>query len=106
MRLGSPEAILRVFDQRSGCFTLVNRGRSMQNRAMERAMAEQGELQEGSNIGGGQVKAADYYLQPVHASTKSNSSGGGGAIGGVIGVLFGLLLIVRVICMGGWCESV
>src|SRR5436189_4110317 len=37
--LGSPEAILKIFVQRSGCFGLVNRGRSMQSRAMERAMA-------------------------------------------------------------------
>lgn len=29
---------------------------------MERAMAEQGELQAGSNLGKGQVKAADYLL--------------------------------------------
>lgn len=60
--LGSPEAILRVFVQQSGCFTLVNRGRSMQSRAMERAMADQGELQKGSNLGKGQVRAADYFL--------------------------------------------
>ena len=42
LNLGSPEAILRIFIQQSGCFTLVNRGRSMQSRAMERAMADQG----------------------------------------------------------------
>ncbi|MDG5748186.1 CsgG/HfaB family protein [Qipengyuania sp. XHP0207] len=87
--LGSPEAILRVFVQRSGCFTLVNRGRSMQSRAMERALAEQGELQEGSNLGGGQVKAADYFLQPDIVSANSNSGGGGGVLGGVVGGLFG-----------------
>ena len=56
--LGSPEAILRVFVQQSGCFTLVNRGRSMQSRNMERAMADSGELQRGSNLGRGQVRAA------------------------------------------------
>ncbi|MFX5697150.1 hypothetical protein ABTE35_18890, partial [Acinetobacter baumannii] len=39
MNLGSPEAILKIFVQQSGCFSLVNRGRSMQSRAMERAMA-------------------------------------------------------------------
>jgi hypothetical protein len=53
LNLGSPEAIMRVFVQQSGCFTLVNRGRSMQSRAMERALADQGELQEGSNLGRG-----------------------------------------------------
>lgn len=89
--LGSPEAILRVFIQRSGCFTLVNRGRSMQSSAMERALAEQGELQRGSNIGKGQIKAADYFLQPDIVSTNSNSGGGGigGVLGSVGGGLFG-----------------
>jgi curli biogenesis system outer membrane secretion channel CsgG len=87
MSLGSPEAILRVFVQRSGCFTLVNRGRSLENRAMERALADQGELQAGSNIGRGQVKAADYFLQPDIVSSNENSggSGFGGGLGGFLG---------------------
>ncbi|MCT2399155.1 CsgG/HfaB family protein [Novosphingobium mangrovi (ex Huang et al. 2023)] len=89
--LGSPEAILRVFVQRSRCFTLVNRGRSLQSSAMERALAEQGELQAGSNIGKGQIKAADYFLQPDIVSTNNNSGGGGvgGVLGGIGGGLFG-----------------
>lgn len=87
LSLGSPEAILRVFVQQSGCFTLVNRGRSMQNRAMERALADQGELQEGSNIGGGQVKAADYFIQPDIVTGNANSGGGG--IGALAGGLLG-----------------
>jgi len=88
LSLGSPEAILRVFVQRSGCFTMVNRGRSLQNSAMERALAEQGELQGGSNIGKGQIKAADYFLQPDIVSTNNNS--GGNALGGVLGGVGGL----------------
>lgn len=90
LSLGSPEAILKVFVQRSGCFTLVNRGRSMQNRAMERALAEQGELQDGSNLGRGQVKAADYFLQPDIVTTNNNSGGGGvgAALGGLLGRRF------------------
>jgi curli biogenesis system outer membrane secretion channel CsgG len=86
--LGSPEAILRVFVQKSGCFTMVNRGRSLQSSAMERALAEQGELQGGSNIGKGQIKAADYFLQPDIVSTNNNS--GGSALGGVLGGVGGL----------------
>ena len=91
LSLGSPEAILRVFVQRSGCFTLVNRGRSLQSSAMERALAEQGELQGGSNIGKGQIKAADYFLQPDIVSTNNNSGGSslGGVLGGLGGGLFG-----------------
>ena len=91
LNLGSPEAIIRIFVQRSGCFTLVNRGRTMQSRAMERALADQGELQKGSNLGKGQVKAADYFLEPNIVSSNSNSGGGGvgAGLGGAIGGLFG-----------------
>nr|WP_294846765.1 CsgG/HfaB family protein [uncultured Sphingomonas sp.] len=89
--LGSPEAILRVFVQKSGCFKLVNRGRSMQSRAMERALADQGELQAGSNLGKGQVKAADYFLEPNIVTANRNSGGGGigAGLGGAIGGMFG-----------------
>jgi curli biogenesis system outer membrane secretion channel CsgG len=87
MNLGSPEAILRIFVQQSGCFTLVNRGRSMQSRAMERAMADQGELQGGSNLGKGQVKAADYFIEPNIVTTNKNS--GGNALGGIVGGFLG-----------------
>ena len=85
--LGSPEAILKVFIQKSGCFGLVNRGRAMASRNMERAMADSGELQDNSNLGKGQVKAADYFLQPDIVSTNKNSGGGGAgaAVGGFLG---------------------
>ena len=90
LNLGSPEAILKVFVQQSGCFSMVNRGRSMQSRAMERALAEQGELQQGSNLGKGQVKAADYFLEPNIVTANNNSGGGGfGAAAGALGGLFG-----------------
>lgn len=87
LNLGSPEAIIKVFVQQSGCFTLVNRDRAMQSRSMERALAEQGELQRGSAMGAGQVKAADYFLQPDIVSTNKNSGGGGAgaAVGGLLG---------------------
>src|ERR1700712_4885836 len=39
LNLGSPEAILKIFVQKSGCFGLVNRGASLQSRNLERAMA-------------------------------------------------------------------
>ncbi len=87
--LGSPEAILKVIVQRSGCFGLVNRGRSMQSRAMERALADNGELQDGSNIGRGQVKAADYFLEPDIVTANRDS--GGSNVGGVLGGFGGLL---------------
>jgi curli biogenesis system outer membrane secretion channel CsgG len=87
LSLGSPEAIIKMFVQQSGCFGLVNRGRSMMNRNMERAMADSGELQSGSNLGKGQVKAADYFLQPDIVTTNNNS--GGNAFGGMLGGMLG-----------------
>ena len=90
LNLGSPEAVIKVFVQNSRCFTIVNRGRSMQSRAMERAMADQGELQQGSNLGKGQVKAADFFLEPNIVTANQNSGGGGiGAAAGALGGLFG-----------------
>jgi len=96
LNLGSPEAIIKIFVQQSGCFSMVNRGRAMNSRAMERAMAEQGELQRGSNMGAGQVKAADYFLQPDIVSTNKNS--GGGNVGAVAGGILGHF--------GGWGSTV
>ena len=87
LNLGSPEAVIKVFVQESGCFTIVNRGRSMQSRSMERALADSGELQDNSNIGRGQVKAADYFLQPDIVT--SNAHSGGGGLGAVAGGLLG-----------------
>jgi len=93
LNLGSPEAVIKVFVQESGCFGIVNRGRSMQSRAMERAMADNGELQKGSNLGKGQVKAADYFLQPDIVTSNKHSGGGniGGALGGLVGHGFGAI---------------
>jgi curli biogenesis system outer membrane secretion channel CsgG len=92
LNLGSPEAIIKVFVQQSGCFTLVNRDRAMASRNMERALADSGELQKGSRMGAGQVKAADYFLQPDIVSTNKNSGGGGAgaALGGFLGHFGGL----------------
>jgi curli biogenesis system outer membrane secretion channel CsgG len=100
--LGSPEAIIKVFVQQSGCFTLVNRDRSMQSRNMERALADSGELQAGSHMGRGQVKAADYFLQPDIVTANKNSGGGGAgaAIGGVLGHVGGFASTVGAIAGG------
>src|SRR5438067_10380354 len=87
LNLGSHEAIIKGLVQQSGCFTMVNRDRAMGSRAMERALADQGELQRGSNMGKGQVKAADYFIQPDIVSANKNSGGGGAgaAVGGLLG---------------------
>lgn len=85
--LGSPEAIIKVFVMRSGCFGLVDRGKGLANRNIERALADSGELQRNSNIGRRQVRAADYFVVPDIVSRNSNS--GGNAIGGLVGGLLG-----------------
>ena len=53
----------------------------------ERALASGGEMRVGSNVGKGQMKAADYVLVPDIANKNANSSGRkiGGVIGGLVG---------------------
>jgi curli biogenesis system outer membrane secretion channel CsgG len=85
--LGSPEAVLKLFVMKSGCFSLVDRNKGLASRNIERALADNGELQAGSNIGRAQVKAADYFIVPDIVSKNERSGGGGvaGALGGFLG---------------------
>lgn len=87
LRLAPPQTLLRVVVQRSGCFNLVDRGAGMSAAERERQLAAGGLLQGGSNVGGGQVRAADYVLVAEVAAQDSDASGGGaaGLIGGLIG---------------------
>ena len=80
--LGSPEAIIKLFVMKSGCFGLVDRNKGLASRNIERALADSGELQQGSNIGRAQVKAADYFVVPDIISRNENSGGGG--LGGAL----------------------
>jgi curli biogenesis system outer membrane secretion channel CsgG len=85
--LGSPEALLKIFVNKSGCFTLVDRGKGMAAAKAERELASSGELRGRSNVGKGQVKAADYVLVPDLVSQNKNA--GGNRIGGILGGLVG-----------------
>jgi len=93
--LESPEALIKVFVSQSKCFTLVDRGKGLAAAEAERALASNGEMRGGSNIGKGQMKAADYVLVPDIVNQNSNSSGnkfGGllaGRLGGVVGAAVG-----------------
>jgi len=91
LQLGSPEALIKLFVQRSNCFTLVDRGAGLAAAQRERALASGGQLQQGSNIGGGQIVAADYVLVPDLVSQNANASGNniGAALGGLLGNRFG-----------------
>ncbi len=88
--LTSPTGLIRLIIQQSGCFTVVERGRAMQNLMQERALAESGQLQSGSNIGRGQLVVADFVLTPDVVFSNNNAGGVGavlGAFGGRLGAV-------------------
>ncbi len=87
LELGSPEAIIKVFVMKSGCFGLVDRSKGLASRNIERALADSGELQKKSNIGKSQVKAADYFIVPDLVGKNNNA--GGSNVGGLLGGLLG-----------------
>ena len=85
--LESPEALIKVFVMRSGCFTLLDRGKGFAMAQQERELAGEGQLRQGSNMGKGQMKTADYVIVPDIVSKNANSGGTniGGFLGGFIG---------------------
>ncbi|HEY7739761.1 MAG TPA: CsgG/HfaB family protein [Steroidobacteraceae bacterium] len=83
--LQSPVSLIRMMIQQSNCFIVVERGQGMQNMMQERALAGGGEMRGGSNIGGGQMVAADFILTPSVVFSESNAGGVGGALGGLLG---------------------
>jgi hypothetical protein len=85
-RLGSPATMLRMMIEESGCFTVVERGAGLRAMQQERALAGTGMMQEGSNIGGGQMQAADFVLTPAIQFAEET-----GGVGGALGSLFGRL---------------
>ncbi len=86
LNLESPAALIKVFVSQSKCFTLVDRGKGLQAAQAERALAAGGEERVGSNIGKGQMKAADYVLVPDIANQNRNANGTniGGMLGGFL----------------------
>jgi len=84
-RLSSPVGLIRLMIQQSNCFIVVERGAGMQNLMQERQLAAAGEVRQGSNIGGGQMVAADFVLTPSVVFSESNAGGVGAAVGGLFG---------------------
>jgi curli biogenesis system outer membrane secretion channel CsgG len=82
--LGSPEDLIKLYAQRSNCLRVVDRGAGLAMRNQERELGAGGELQRGSNVGAGQIKAADYTIVPDITDANSNAGGGGAALGGFI----------------------
>jgi hypothetical protein len=89
-KLGSPSIMLRMIAQESGCFAVVERGVAMQNLQQERALAAGGQLQDGSNVGGGQMQVADFVMTPA-VQFSDDTGGVGGVVGGLFGKAGGLL---------------
>ncbi|KAF1016329.1 MAG: hypothetical protein GAK31_01820 [Stenotrophomonas maltophilia] len=86
-QLPAPSKLIKLFVNKSRCFTLVDRGAGMAAARSERDLASDGELRRGANIGKGQIKAADYVMVPDLISANANA--GGNAISGLIGGLIG-----------------
>jgi len=87
--LGSPAALLRIMIQQSGCFQVVERGAAMANLQEERALAANGDMQGGSNVGKGQLQAADFVMTPGVQFAANDTGGIGGAISDYGGRLLG-----------------
>lgn len=83
--LSSPVGLIRMMIQQSNCFIVVERGVGMRNLMQERALAASGEARQGSNMGGGQMVAADFVLTPSVVFSENNAGGVGGAVGGILG---------------------
>lgn len=98
-QLPAPSKLIKVFVAKSGCFTLLDRGAGMGAAMRERALAGNGELRGGANVGKGQVKAADYIMVPDLVSSNRDAGGAGlstlaqGLIGGNAGRVAGALNI-------------
>lgn len=81
--LNSPESLIKLMAGRSNCLRVVDRNGGLAMRNTEAALANSGDLQRGSNVGAGQIRAADFFIIPDIVNSNSNS--GGKAIGAVAG---------------------
>ena len=81
--LSNPEAVLKMFALRSGCLRMVDRNQGLAMHNTEEGLNSSGDLQRGSNVGRGQVLAADYFIIPD--IVRQNTNSGGGNIGAFAG---------------------
>lgn len=85
--LASPQKLLKAVVQKSGCFNLVDRGAGLNAAQVERDIGGGLGLQRGSNVGQGQIKAADYVM--IAELQAADGNGGGSAVAGIAGGLIG-----------------
>jgi hypothetical protein len=92
-QLAPPAKLLKVLVSRSGCFNIVDRRSGLSAAEKERNIGGNLGLQRGSNVGQGQIKAADYVLIAEVQAANKNSGGSavGAGIGGLVGGRLGAL---------------
>lgn len=83
--------LLRLIMQQSNCFVIVERGRAFNNMQGERELMARGDLRKTSNLGKGQMVAADYTVTPSISFSARGTGGGGAAIGGMLGAIGSLV---------------
>jgi len=91
-KLGPTTPVLRMMIQQSNCFVVVERGAAFNNMMRERALDRSGETRQGSNMGPGQMVAADYTMSPSITFSQKGTQGGGLGLGGLGYGLGGLVL--------------
>src|SRR5512147_2378148 len=84
-KMGSTVPALRLIIQQSNCFVIVDRGRGLAARNREMALMRGEEGRAGSNVGGGQIAAADYTMIPEVILSDRGGTRGGGGLGGLLG---------------------
>lgn len=82
-RMQSTVPLLRMIIQQSNCFVVVERGQAFNNMQTERALMERGELRRTSNLGKGQMVAADYTMAPS-ITFDQKGTGGIGAVASLV----------------------
>lgn len=90
-RMQSTVPLLRMIVQQSNCFAIVERGQAFRNMQAERTLMDAGELRKTSNIGKGQMVAADYTVTPSVTFSAKGTSNYGALLGGRIGMVASLV---------------
>jgi hypothetical protein len=82
MGLSSPVPVIRLLAVQSLCFNVVEHGQALTRMEQERVLATSGRLQTGSNVGQGQIVAANYYITPNVVFSEGNAAAISSALGG------------------------
>jgi curli biogenesis system outer membrane secretion channel CsgG len=83
--------LLRMIVQQSNCFVVVERGQAFRNMQAERELMNSGELRKTSNLGKGQMVAADYTATPSITFSQKGTGGAGALLGGMLGSVGSLI---------------